>query len=370
MTRRFLILAVIAAIACASTAADKPKKDAKTANEMGNFSSAAGDKPVGVIPDAVLRDEKRHRDVAMSIEYPISAGAYPLIIWSHGFGGSDRGYVGLSSYWASNGYVVIKPNHADSGKLPSVRSVEEIWESQTVADYRNRVQDVTAILDGIAQLEESYPELKGKIDATKVGVGGHSYGAHTAMLVGGAKTFPDGTSYADPRVKVILAMSPQGPSDQRGLTKESFATLTVPALFMTGTLDNGISEAETPDWRKQAYELSPAGDKYLVVLKGARHLTFAGRVAGMAETMGVTDIVMTDTDPLIDPRRVPYNPSTATIQNRKVPKQDPQLTERAVFGRVKTISIAFWDAYLHGNVKGKEFLEKLAGRDNVEMVKK
>ena len=371
MIRRSFILAVVlAGIACASPTADRPTPQSKQAEEASGMSgySTQGDKPVGVIPDATLHDAKRNKELELSIEYPIAAGSYPLIIWSHGFGASSRAYVGLSSFWASDGYVVIKPTHADSGKIAGIRSAEEIWESQSATDWKNRAQDITAILDSIPQLEENYPELKGKIDLARVGVGGHSYGAHTAMLLGGVKTFPGAVSYADPRVKAVLAMSPQGPSDVRGLTKESFATLTVPTLFMTGTLDRGISEAETPEWRKQAYELSPAGDKYLVVLEGARHATFAGRVAGMAETGG-TQLILPDMiepqDPLVRERR-----NTIPPESRAGLKRDPQLTERAIFARVKVVSIAFWDAYLHGNAKGKEFLAGLDARRRLEMEKK
>lgn len=372
MIRRSLILALtLATAACASPPADRPTPQARQAEEASGvtgYSVQGGDKPVGVIPDAVVRDAKRGKDLELSIEYPIASGSYPLIIWSHGFGGSSRSYVGLSSYWASFGFVVIKPTHADSGKIAGIRSAEEIWESQTATDWRNRTQDITAILDSIPQLEEKYPELKGKIDVSQVGVGGHSYGAHTAMLLGGAKTFPGAASYADPRIKAVLAMSPQGPSDARGLTRESFATLTVPALFMTGTLDRGISEAETPEWRREAYELSPAGDKYLVVLEGARHATFAGRLAGMADTGG-REMIMPDIYEPGDPigrDRI----RTMPPESRPGVKRDPQLTERAIFARVKVVSVGFWDAYLHGNAKGKEFLGKLSGRRNIEAAAK
>lgn len=371
MIRRSFVLAVIlATLACASPSADRPTPQARQADEAsglsgGSYSTQGGDKPVGVIPDATLRDEKRGRDLELSIEYPIAAGSYPLIVWSHGFGASNRAYVGLSSYWASHGYVVIKPTHADSGKAAGIRSAEEIWESQSATDWRNRAQDVTAILDSIPQLEEKYPEIKGKIDLAHVGVGGHSYGAHTVMLLGGAKTFPGAVSYADPRVKAVLAMSPQGPSDARGLTRESFATLSVPTLFMTGTLDRGISEDETPDWRKLAYELSPAGDKYLVVVEGARHATFSGRVAGMAQAGG-TELILPEMiepqDPIVRDRR-----NTIPPQSRSAAKRDPQLTERAIFARIKVVSVAFWDAYLHGNAKGKELLAGLDARRRLEM---
>src|SRR6185436_6542146 len=116
--------------------------------------------------------------------------------------------------------------------------------------------------------------------------------------------------------------------------------------------------------------LSPAGDKYLVVLDGARHMTFAGRVAGMADAINRPDSNVNLGDPSLDPRL--GGGATIPIQQPRSQgmKRDLQLTERAIFNRVKYISTAFWDAYLHGNGKGKEFLEKLDARANIEMVKK
>lgn len=372
MTRRLIVLTLTCVVLACSSAPEYPRspKPADTPPEVStSYSATTGEKPVGVIPDAVLRDAKRQKDLDMSIEYPIASGTYPLIVWSHGFSGSNRGYVGLSSYWASQGYVVIKPTHADAGRAQGMRSLDDIWESQSVTDWRNRVNDVTFILDSVPALEEKYPELKGKIDMAHVGVGGHSYGAFTAMLLGGVKTFPGGTSYADARVKAVLAMSPQGPSETRGLTAESFTTLTVPTLFMTGTLDKGVSEAETPEWRRQAYELSPAGDKILVVLEGARHATFAGRLGGMVEESRNVEMALPDVDRSGDPRtRGNVVPQTTTV--RRGSRRDPQINERALFARTKVISVAFWDAYLHGNAKGRDFLEKLSGRSGVEYVKK
>lgn len=372
MTRRLITILTLSclALACASSPDSDPRAAAAAKEGTPAYTAATEEKPVGVIPDAMLRDGKRQKDLDMSIEYPIAAGSYPLIVWSHGFGGSSRGYVGLSSYWASQGYVVIKPTHADSVRMQGMREMEDVWESQGAADWRNRVQDVSFVIDSVAQLEEKYPELKGKIDTKNIGVGGHSYGAHTAMLAGGVKTFPGGTSYADPRVKVIMALSPQGPSEQRGLTAQSFTTLTLPTLFMTGTLDRGVSEAETPEWRRQAYELSPAGDKMLVVLEGARHATFSGRVGGMVEEgrRGGSDIAFPETDPTNPRVGGGYVPPTGT-RARSNPR-DPQLSERTIFARAKAISVAYWDAYLHGNAKGREFLEKLDARVRVEAARK
>ena len=276
MIRRFVCIALLAfAVLSCRTAPNQLDEDQAP---RSRYAGEAGESPVGVIPEGVVRDAERDKDIVFSVEYPTRPGSYPLIVFSHGFGATRGAYVGLSSHWASQGYVVIKPAHSDSGKLQSSAG-RDAWRDQTPTDWRNRVRDIKVILDALDRVEENYPELKGKIDRSKIAVGGHSYGAFTAMLVGGAKTYPGAVSYADPRVKAIVAMSPQGPSETFGLTNDSFSEIRVPMLFITGTLDRGLTESETPEWRRQAFELAPAGDKCLVVLEGARHTSFTGRIA-------------------------------------------------------------------------------------------
>jgi predicted dienelactone hydrolase len=328
------------------------------------YAGQAGESPVGVIPEGVVRDAERGKDVVFTVEYPTRPGSYPLILFSHGFGATRGTYVGLSSHWASQGYVVIKPAHSDSGKL-QLGNIEQAWRDQTPADWRNRVRDVTAILDGLDKIEESYPELKGKIDRTKIGVGGHSYGAFTAMLLGGARTYPGAVSYADPRVKAVVVMSPQGPSETFGLTNDSFKEMAVPTLFMTGTLDRGAAESETPEWRRQAFELAPAGDKYLVVLAGARHGSFTGRIdpaAGGAYSNQEPMLGEPTPNPRI-PRETPhpYSPGRESVAGLNV---------RGTFAQIKALSLAFFDTYLRNDAEGRTALEGAGSRSGVEFVKK
>ena len=51
-------------------------------------------------------DAKRDRDVPVKIYYPKSGeGPFPVIVFSHGLGGSREGYAYLGDHWASHGYV-------------------------------------------------------------------------------------------------------------------------------------------------------------------------------------------------------------------------------------------------------------------------
>jgi len=349
MIRRLIITSFAALIAFACATPRASEADNETEEPRSRYSADSGALPVGAIPEGTLRDRDRQRDVGLSIDYPTSAGPHPLIIFSHGFGGSGRGYVGLSSHWASNGYVVIKPTHVASARLADI----------TPSSFADRVADVKFVIDSIPAIEQKYPELQGKIDATRIGVGGHSLGALTAMLIAGTRTFPGPRSYADPRVKAVVAMSPQGPRESWGLTKDSWAEVRTPVMYMTGDRDKGIDDSETPEWRREAFELSAPGDKWLVFINGAGHLAFTGRLGVMPEE-GMSPAPMPDAN----------DPYATNRQDPRTPRRTYADPVRAVSGTIKAVSLAFWDAYLRGDAAGKEQLEKAQERNGVEVKSK
>lgn len=396
-----MIVAALTLATCSSSP-DRAGQTTSTPAPAGNpYSLEAKTIPVGVIPAAVLHDPQRNKDIEMSIEYPTHDGPYPVIIFSPGYGSSRAGYVALSSYWASRGYVVIKPSHADSQALREVmrqREEErraagerrsqrgqggrqqpapqqagpfradpaEVWQSQTAAEWRNRVADIVFIIDSLPRLIEQYPEIKERADTSRIGAGGHSYGAFTAMLAGGVRTFSgtNAAAYSDARVKAVVAMSPPGPGAERGLTRESWADLRIPTLFLTGTRDIGANESEDAAWRRQAFELSPAGDKWFVSIQGAGHSAFTGQMADFGGYGPER------------PAEMPY-PTNRPPVGGSYPQQQPTprsampiLPGAGLSATVRTISLAFWDAYLKNDAPGRDYLGKLRGRGDVEVASK
>ena len=353
-----LSLLAFAFIGCA------PKPALPEQTPKSRYTGDVGESPVGVIPEGAI--SAAGRELKIAVDYPTRKGPHPLLVFSHSFGGSPRDYVGLSSFWASQGYVVVRPTHADAGRAgASSRSMQDAWESQGADDWRARAQDITFLLDQLDALEQTYPELQGKIDRAKIGVGGHVHGAFTAMLLGGARTYPGGTSYADPRVKAIVAMSPPGPGPSRGLTEQSFAELRTPALFMTGTAEEGADKTETTEWRRIGYNLAPAGDKWLVVLEGANHSAYTGRNTRPAEVRELVD----ETE---HPTEGPFTNPAPVAQPRRAPAREDQagMRFRNTYAAVKALSLAFWDTYLKGEADGRDALEKAGARVGVTVEKK
>lgn len=359
MTRRILLalFLVLATVSCGTSSGLDEDQTPRS-----RYAGTQGEYAVGPIPEAVVRDPNG-RELRMAIEYPIRPGSYPVIIFSPGYAATPQSYVGLTSHWASQGYIVIKPVHETLRANPPA----DFWQLQTTNEWRNRVRDITLILDSLDQLQQSYPELQGKIDRTKIGVGGHSYGAFTAMLAAGVRTYPGAVSYADPRVTAVMAMSPQGPGAVRGLTNESWAELRKPALFITGTNDQGVNEQETPAWRRQAFELSPAGDKWLFVIPGAGQTTFTGRRDALGEPPPARSTLPGDEDPTL---RDPRDPIRRPSDQRPVPRESASgLRERGLGSDLRALSLAFWDTYLRGSAEGRTMLEGAENR-GAEMMRK
>jgi predicted dienelactone hydrolase len=192
--------------------------------------------------------------------------------------------------------------------------------------WQSRPQDISFVLDSLATLQERIPALAGKIDSRQIGVGGHSMGAFTADAIAGALVdLPkhSATDFADPRVKAVLLLSPQGPGEF-GLNDHSWDQVNIPLLSMTGSLDRGAGQQD-PEWRKIPFERSRPGDKYHVFIQGANHMSFI-----TAKTLSPSRAVRGD----------------------------------AILGYTNSASLAFWDAYLKADPAAKNYLRSDALADS------
>jgi len=238
-----------------------------------------GPHDIAARPDLVIEDGARDKHLSIRVTWPEGEGPFPLIVWSHGYLGSKDAYQPLVEHWASHGYVVIQPTHSDSlSLLPRRDRWAKLREPFTftgdggLSDWRNRPRDIVLILDSLDWIEGEVPDVAGKIDRERIGVGGHSFGAFTTQLIAGVRTTEPGAeaseSHADGRVDAALMISPQGRDTL--LADGAWDTLTGPAMVITGTHDRGRNR-EPGTWRKEPYDLAPEGDKYLVWIEGAYH---------------------------------------------------------------------------------------------------
>lgn len=262
-----------------------------------------GSLAVEVAEEVTLRAEDRQKSLPCKVYVPSSGGPYPVIVFSHGFGGNKDAFASAGRHWASHGYVVIHPTHADGlaqraggreagddEKPMQLRSGGLLKGLNDPGRIADRVADIVLVMDSLEKLPKEVPALMGRIDKERIGVGGHSFGAYTAMLIGGVTVDLGGEkarSFRDARVRCILPISGQG-TGQQGLTDQSWAGLRLPMMTITGTRDRGVG-GQAVEWKKEPYQFSPPGDKYLVVIEGANHFSFGGGLG--RRSSGVTDLV-------------------------------------------------------------------------------
>jgi predicted dienelactone hydrolase len=147
MIRRLLVLAgiVLTSAACATQpASQRAEADPREKDPSFRYGNNPGPSPVGTIPDIIVNDAVRNKAIKLTIEYPTRGGPHPVIVFSHGGGGSNRGYPGLSSHWTSYGYVVIRPAHDDRATA----------EQMTQAEWRDRTRDISIIIDSLTALTD------------------------------------------------------------------------------------------------------------------------------------------------------------------------------------------------------------------------
>jgi hypothetical protein len=219
--------------------------------------------------------------------------------------------------------------------------------------WKDRVSDVSFLLDSLEDLGRKVPGLSGKMDPVRVGVGGHSLGAYTAQLLGGATIeLPGETkarSFADDRARAILLLSGQG-AGQQGLTAHSWDHFTRPLLSVTGTGDRG-AKGQGHEWKGEPFQHSPPGDKYHIVIEGAHHGSFTGRFAGEGDTASRLEPMR----PGIGKR---LTEEQKALFRKRLGGMGPGIggDQKVIFGHVKIATLAFWDAYLKGEPDAKAYL--------------
>ncbi|MFO1425717.1 MAG: hypothetical protein U1F11_01815 [Steroidobacteraceae bacterium] len=264
------------------------------------------------------------RVIPIRVWLPESHARAPVVLYSHGLGGSREGNAYLGAHWAAHGYVVVYLQHpgSDAAVWQDVPPARRRAAMRAAADLRNfllRVRDVPAVLDELARWNApgSAHPLSQRLDLGRIGMSGHSFGAVTTQAVSGQR-FPAagrGRSFTDPRIKAALMMSPSTP--RRGDAASAFGRVAIPWLLMTGTADVAPIGQATLESRRAVYPALPPGGKYELVLDGAEHSAFGDR-------------------PL---------PGDARARNPN--------HHRAILA----LSTAFWDAYLRDDAQARAWLD-------------
>jgi dienelactone hydrolase len=196
-------------------------------------------------------------------------GTYPLIVFSHGSGPPARLMATfLCTHLSSHGYVVAALDHSEMVAAELARKDGETEEQKTAraeAMIANRVPDIRFLLDHL--LNGDAWDSEAKLDPTKVGIVGYSFGGWTALAA----------TAVEWRIRAVVALAPGGSSQPKPGILPAKLTFSwgrdVPTLYL-------VAENDTMTPLAGMYELferTPA-TKQMVILRRADHIHFRDNV--------------------------------------------------------------------------------------------
>jgi predicted dienelactone hydrolase len=207
-------------------------------------------------------------------------GTFPMLVFSHGYGGCGISSAFFTEELAARGWIVACPDHHDSHY--AARS----------ATGRNTNLDRKGLIEGAREIVNTTPDERGKymyrpdelettingmissslfgglIDTSRIAAGGHSFGGFTSMALCG--TIP---GYNDSRIKALLLFSTGAASYL--LTEDELARVHIPSMLMMGQRERDQKRGErTMEELEQTIFTNMPAPKYFLEIKGATHFSF------------------------------------------------------------------------------------------------
>ncbi len=313
--------AIVAAMFCWELSADAFAQATYDPLSIPDTSKSPASDPI----DLTIEDAKRKREIPIRVYLPYEKVAAPVVIFSHGLGGSRQGSAYLGRHWSARGYAVVFLQHPGSDEsvwrdVPLRQRIQTLKAAASVQNFKDRVDDVRATIDRLERMTaDATGPLAGRLDTKQLGMSGHSFGAVTTQAVSGQRQ-PIGGSLTETRIKAAVVMSPSRPQNKLVSAERAFSEVQIPWLLMTGTKDDSPIGDTTPESRLEVFPALPPGDKFELVLKDGNHYAFTERSDGGAKV-----------------------------------ERNPQH-----WNAILALSTAFWDAYLRDDEAAKQWL---AGND-------
>jgi predicted dienelactone hydrolase len=263
-------------------------------------------------------------------------GPFPLVLFSHGYGGHRRQSTFLCTHLASHGYVVAAVDHSGNTVLDVMQAVLAIQTGQPPHDpaavirefVAARPADVRFMLD---QVLAGAGEVARLIDAERVGMTGHSFGGWTTLT----------TTAREPRIRAAVPLAPAGGSNPLGPAAILEQALDlewgrdVPTLFIVADRDSLLPLRGM----REIFARTPGEGKRMVVLKNADHMHFCDRVEEIHEVF----------------RTMPQDPIFESIRSSIPPIGELSPGTHAHLA-VRGLTLAHFDAHLKGDEAAAEFL--------------
>ncbi|MGI0482511.1 alpha/beta hydrolase [Geminocystis sp. CENA526] len=296
-----------------------------------------------------LTDASRNRSFYADVFIPQKvSGNMPVIVFSHGLASRPEDYSDGLNHLASQGFLVIAPQHIGSDMI----YFKEVFEglNKNIFDrneFINRPKDISFVIDELERRNAT--EFQGKLNLKNVGVSGHSFGGYTALAVAGATIDFDylqqscarhysglnlamllqcralelpreNYQFRDERVSAVFAGNPVNRYifGQKGISQ-----ISIPVL-----MGSGSDDPAAPPAFEQAVPFTwlSSENKYWALIEGQAHVNFTKIDGGIKEALDTT-------------------------LNLTFPPQD------LISNYVKGITLAFFEVHLNNNENYRPYLQ-------------
>jgi len=202
-------------------------------------------------------------------------GRWPLVAFSHGFGGHRRQSTFLCTHLASHGYVVAAVDHTGNTLLDILQLMLAVQAGGSLPNTREVLEEFVALrpADVGFMIDRVATELAAHVDLARIGMTGHSFGGWTTLTY----------TARDERVCAALPLAPAGgstplPADTLRDTVDLAWGRPVPTLYLVADRDTLL-----PLEGMRGLYARTAEPKRMVVLRNADHMHFCDRVEQVHE---------------------------------------------------------------------------------------
>jgi predicted dienelactone hydrolase len=228
-------------------------------------------------------DAARQRPVPVRLYLPATASAArpaPLVVFSHGIGGSRRSYSYLGSHFAAEGFASLHLQHVGSDR--------SLWTAGNPLALVGRLQDAAQEAEAVARVHDLRfalsqvlgGEFGARLDGQRVVAAGHSYGANTTLLASGAQVVRGGRplDLRDPRIRAAIVISAP-PFYGESALAPILGPVRVPSLHVSATEDviRIPGYYSGPEDRVAVFDAIGSPRKTLALFTGGSHSMFTDR---------------------------------------------------------------------------------------------